>query len=168
MMRTLGIALITAAAAFHQLAAQWPPSVTAGARVQVRLPEVQYQLGGTRGHLIRGRVTALTPDTLYLAITDSLAPIPVPRRLIERLQYSRGVPSRLESGLRRGLITGAAYALVLAAWNELDNDPGGSSTGTAALVGGGLGLVTGGIFGAIFPIERWKRVRLEPEVSRTP
>jgi hypothetical protein len=160
MMRALSVVLVTLAAAFQQVAAQWPSDVTAGARVQVRLPEVQYQFGGRRGHYIRGRVTALTPDTLYLAITDSLAPLPVPRRLIERLEYSRGVPSRLESGARRGLITGVVYAGLMALWYEVDDDSG-VSTGTAALVGGGVGLVTGGIFGAILPIERWKRVRLE-------
>jgi len=161
MIRIIDLLLLAGVLYPRQLAAQWPPEMTAGARVQVRLPEVQYQSGGRRGHLIRGRVTALAPDTLYLAITDSLAPFPVPRRLIQRLEYSRGVPSRLESGARRGLITGAAYALLLALWNESDDDPDGTSTGTAALVGGGVGLVLGGVVGAIFPIERWKRVRLD-------
>jgi hypothetical protein len=40
---------------------------------------------GRRGHLIRGQIMALTPDTLYLAVTDSLGPLAVPRRLIEHL-----------------------------------------------------------------------------------
>jgi hypothetical protein len=162
----VALLIILHLAGAHPVAAQWPAGIMTGARVQLRLPEVQYQPGGSRGHLIRGRVSALTPDTLYLAITDSLGPVPVPRRLIERLQFSRGVPSRLESGVRRGLISAAGLALVMALWNEVDNpDEGRTSTGTAALVGGGVGLIAGGAVGAIFPIERWRRVSLDENVK---
>ena len=128
--------------------------------MRARLPEVQYQVGGARGHLLRGRVTALTPDTLYLAITDSLSPLGVPRSLIERLDYSRGVPSRASSALKRGLIAGAGYALLMVLINETDEEPERVSAGTAALVGGGFGLAIGGVFGALHPQERWKSVRL--------
>jgi hypothetical protein len=158
-MRSLTILLILALGVAESLTAQWPAGISSGARVQVRLPEVQYQFVGRRGHPLRGKVAALAADTLYLAVTDSLAPLPIPRHLIERLEYSRGVPSRGASALRQGLISGAVSALFLALWNEVDDS--GVSTGTAALVGGGVGLVTGGIRGALFPIERWKRVQLE-------
>jgi hypothetical protein len=104
-------------------------------------------------------VSRLSPDTLYLAITDSVGPLPIPRRLIQRLDYSRGVPSRLSSALTRGLVGGAVWAAALALWNELEEDPG-TSTGTAALIGGAVGFGTGAIVGAIFPIERWKSVKL--------
>ena len=160
------VILILIIGVFHQLGAQWPPSVTSGARVQVRLPEVQYQFGGHRGHLLRGRVTSLTSDTLYLAVTDSLGPLPIPRRLIERLEFSRGVPSRLASAARRGLIAAAGFALLSVAMNEIEDEPDRVSTGTAALIGGGVGLVFGGTLGAIYPNERWKRVRLEDSTNR--
>ena len=146
------------------LEAQWPSTISSGARVQLRLPEVQYQYG-RRGHLLRGKVTALTGDTLYLAITDSLSPVPVPRRMIQRLEYSRGVPSRGASALRRGLLSAVGSALFLVVWNELDGDEDRISTGEAALIGGGVGLVTGGITGALFPSERWKRVRLQHDLT---
>jgi hypothetical protein len=142
------------------LAGQWPAGVTSGARVQVRLPEVQYQIAGPRGHLIRGRVTGLARDTLYLSVTDSVGPLAIPRRLIDRLQLSRGVPSRWGSAMRGGLIAAAITSLVSVGLNELDDDPGGPSAGTAALVGAGIGLATGGVTGALFPTERWKRVQL--------
>jgi hypothetical protein len=161
---TLVLILITGV--FHQLGAQWPPSVTSGARVQVRLPEVQYQVGSRRGHLIRGRVTSLTSDTLYVAVTDSLGPLPIPRRMIERLELSRGVPSRFASAARRGLIAAAGFALLSIAINEIDDEPDQVDTGTAALIGGSVGLVVGGALGAIYPNERWKRVRLEDSTNR--
>src|SRR5215208_5950189 len=160
-MRFLALTLTMTIAATQYLQGQWPSSVSSGARVQVRLPEVQYQLSGRRGHLVRGRVTSLTTDTLYLAVTDSLGPLAVPRQMIERLELSRGVPSGLASALRRGLISGAAGAIFLMVWNELDDDNDRVSTGTAALIGGGAGFVAGSVAGALYPRERWKRVRLE-------
>ena len=160
-MRTLIPIIILVIGVCRSLVGQWPSSINGGARVQVRLPEVQYQFGGRRGHLLRGKVAALVADTLYLAITDSLSPLPIPRRMIERLEYSRGVPSRGASALRRGLISAVGGSLVLVLWNELGDDNDRVSTGTAALMGGGAGLVAGGVQGALFPRERWKRVRLE-------
>jgi hypothetical protein len=90
------------------LGAQRPAEITPGVRVRARLPEAQYPRGGTRGHLLRGRVTTMTADTLYLAITDSVGPLAVPRSLIERLDYSRGVPSRASSAAI-GFSTGAVF-----------------------------------------------------------
>jgi hypothetical protein len=146
-------------AAAQSLEAQWPAEIVPGARVRARLPERQYQQGNQRGHLLRGRVSRLSADTLYLAITDSVGPLAIPRQLIQRLDYSRGVPSRLSSALTRGLVGGAVLAATLALWNELDEDSG-TSTGDAALIGAAVGFGTGAIVGAIFPIERWKSVKL--------
>ena len=145
--------------------AQWPTEIVTGARVQARLPEVQFQPVGRRGHLLRGRVAGLAPDTLYLAVTDSVGPLAIPRDLIERLDYSRGVPSRAESAVVQGLRTGAAMALLLVLWNELEEEPDQTSTATAALVGGGVGVALGGLVGALRPQERWRRVRLGVTVA---
>jgi hypothetical protein len=102
----------------------------------------------------------LTSDTLYLAVTDSIGPLAVPRRLIERLDYSRGVPSRAVSGLTRGLLLGGAFALYMVLLNEADDGSGRASVGTAALVGAGFGFTTGAVYGALYPRERWKSARL--------
>lgn len=150
--------LLLAAFGFSETTAQWPASVEPGARIQVRLPEVQYQESLRRGHLLRGRVTGLAPDTLYLTITDSVGPLAVPRALIQRLELSRGVPSRGGNALRQGVISGALLALTAVLLNEADENP--ADAGEAALVGGGIGFATGAIFGAIFPRERWKKVRI--------
>jgi hypothetical protein len=156
--RSLSFSFLLILTASQQLASQWPSQITSGARVQVRLPELQYQFAGHRGHYLRGKVTTLTADTLYLAVIDSLAPIPIPRPFIERLEYSRGVPSRGASALQRGLISGVTTAIFFLLLNEIDDD--GTDAGTAALVGGGIGLTLGGLSGALWPKERWKRVEL--------
>jgi hypothetical protein len=140
--------------------AQWPDRLTPGTRIRVRLPEVQYQETVRRGHLIRGRVTALAPDTLYVAVTDSVGPLAVPRSLIRHLDLSRGVPSRGSNALRQGIIQGAVSALTLVLLLELDDRQ--YDTGEAALVGGGVGFGIGAIFGALFPRERWKSLRIPP------
>lgn len=158
-MRTLLTVSLLMVGQVTGIAAQWPREITLGTRVQVRLPEVQYQFAGTRGQFLRGRVTALNPDTLYLAVTDSVGPLAIPRGLIDRLAVSRGVPSRVESALKRGLLSGALTALLVAGLAELDDDPG-SDTGTSALVGGAVGFGTGVVFGAIYPRERWKSLDL--------
>jgi hypothetical protein len=157
-MRSLSLTLLLILTVCPQLASQWPSQITSGARVQVRLPEIQYQFAGHRGHYLRGKVTTLTADTLYLAVTDSLTPLPLPRRFIQRLEYSRGVPSRGASALRQGLISGVTSAIFFVLVNELYDD--GASAGDAALLGGAVGLTVGGITGALYPKERWKRVKL--------
>jgi hypothetical protein len=102
----------------------------------------------------------LAQDSLYLAVTDSVGPLAIPRRLIQRLDRSRGVPSRTTSALFRGARDGAAFALLMVLLNEMDEDPD-LSTGEAALAGGGIGFALGAVVGALRPEERWRRVRLE-------
>lgn len=127
--------------------------------MQVRLPEAQFQASAPRGQLLRGQVVRLTHDSLYLAVTDSVGPLPIPRSLIGRLEYSRGIPSRTTSALERGLRTGAAGVLFVVLLNQLYDDSE-ISAGEAALLGGGAGFAIGAVVGALRPEERWRRVRL--------
>lgn len=161
-MRHFMVALLTTTmGAAADLTAQWPADVTPDTRVQARLPETQYQIDGPRGQLIRGRIAALAPDTLYLAVTDSLGPLAIPRALVQRLQISKGVPSRGVSALQRGVLLGASSALLALVAFGIDDEPDGTDSGTAALVLGGVGVVVGSVLGALYPRERWKRVRLD-------
>ena len=97
--RRMCLALVLTLCPVARANSQWPPEVAAGARVQVRLPEAEFQPKAARGQLLRGRVVRLAQDSLYLAVTDSVGPLAIPRSLIERLEYSRGVPSRPTSAL---------------------------------------------------------------------
>jgi hypothetical protein len=69
------------------------------------------------------------------------------------------------SALRRGILVGAGCALVGLAITGLDDEPDGTDAEEAALIGGAVGFGTGALFGALFPHERWKRVRLEPMIT---
>lgn len=140
--------------------AQWPSEIVAEARVRAKLPEAQFQPGGPRGHLVRGRVAGLAPDTLYLAVTDSVGPLAIPRGLIERLDYSQGVPSRAASALVQGVRTAAAVALLVVLVNTAEDDSD-LTTGQAALAGAGIGFSLGAVVGALRPEERWRKVRLD-------
>ena len=106
--------------------------------------------------LYGGRVARLGTDTLYLAVTDSLGPLAIHRSLIERVDISRGVPSRGSSALGRGLFSAAGWALIGLVYGSIDDDV---EAGDAALVGGTIGFGIGAIVGAIWPQERWKRVK---------
>jgi hypothetical protein len=152
---------LLALVAYHPSAvhAQWPEEITPGARVQARLPELQYQKDGRRGHLLRGRVTAVASDTLYLAITDSVGPLAIPRALIQRLEVSRGVPSRGLSAFQQGLVSGAVGVLTGLVAFGLSDEPGDADAGDVALVYGGISFGVGAIIGALVPRERWRRVR---------
>ena len=163
--RGAGLVLLLSQLPTAGASAQWPREIVTGTRVQAQLPEAQFQPVGRRGHLLRGRVAGLAADTVYLAVTDSVGRLAIPRHLIERLEYSRGVPSRAASALTQGVRTGAAMALLLVVWNALEEEPDRTSTGTAALVGGGVGIVLGGVVGALRPQERWQRVRLGVSVG---
>lgn len=142
---------------------QWPVEITPRVRVQVRLPESEFQAVGPRGLLVRGRVTRLAGDTLYLAVADSVGPLAIPRSFIQQLHYSRGVPSRPLSALTHGLRVGMGFALIGALLNGLD-DNADLSTGEAALLVGGVGFAVGAVVGALRPEERWRRVRLAVSV----
>jgi hypothetical protein len=136
-----------------------------GARVQVQVPERQYQFDIHRGQMLRGKVRGISADTLYLAVADSIGPLAIPRRLIQHAYLSRGVPSGGESAIRRGI--GGAIGGVLVGWviGALDDD---IDNGDAALIGGAIGLGTGALFGVLFPQERWKRMKWEPMVGVGP
>jgi len=157
------ISFLLAGLPIAEAAAQWPAEIAPSTRVQVRLPEAEFQAGAPRGLRVRGRVTRLSADTLYLAVTDSVGSLAIPRSLIQQLHYSRGVPSRPLSALTHGVRVGIGLALTVALLNELDDDSD-LSFGEAALLGGGVGLAVGGVIGALRPDERWHRVRLEVRV----
>jgi len=146
------------------VAAQWPAELRPGRRIQVRVLEREAQIMmGPRGQDLRGTLAGLAPDTLYLRITDSLGTLAIPRRLVRRLQISRGVPSRMESAARMGLQMGAVYALL--ALIIPDDNNGSLTRSEAVLVSGGVGLAGGAIVGALFPVERWKGMRFTPHLT---
>jgi len=112
---------------------------------------------GPRGQFIRGTVAQLAPDTLYLRLGDSVGTVAIPRTLVRCLDLSRGVPSRMSSAARTGVVWGVVYAIVAASVSDTER----------AVISGSIGLTLGGVVGAIYPVERWKHLRLEPGLAQS-
>jgi hypothetical protein len=139
------------------VAAQWPDSLRPGARIGITLVDTKrFEELGRRQRFLSGRLEGMNSDTLYVRVTDSLPAIPVPHDAIRRLYVSRGVPSRVDSGVRWGLRHGALGAVIATAMSEIGGD--GRSAGEAFLEGGAIGLGGGFLLGVIFRRERWGRV----------
>jgi hypothetical protein len=79
---------------------------------------------------------------------------------------SRGVPGRTESAAR-GAVGGALIgALVSLQWDDEDGEK--HFDGENALIGAGAGALLGAVAGALFPHERWRRVRIPRTMSVAP
>ena len=144
-------------------AAQYPAEVAAGVRVRLLLPDSVRQAPlQPRQQVLLGTVARLGGDTLYVAVPGTTGALAVPRASVQGLSISRGVPSRPESALRRGLEWAVAGALTFVIAHQTDDGDGGrfDSAGEAAAVGAGIGFGIGAVVGAISPSERWRRLRL--------
>jgi hypothetical protein len=141
--------------------AQFPAQVQVGTRVRVWVPEpFRQEEGPGRRQLLRGTVESVQPDQLRLTVPGTSGSLTIPRSSVERLDISRGWPSRGVSMIERaigGAIGGAiSYALL--------NDPrrrGGPHYATdwrAAGVGASWGAGLGALVGLAFPHEHWRRV----------
>lgn len=131
-----------------------------GQRVRVHVrDEVRQQAGGSRLEL-RGRVTSADGDRLVVQLPHATPPVTIARADIIRLDVSRGVPSR-GSSAAQGFIGGAVLgALWGVAWHALDVGDDDTSLGRATAGGAIIGASLGTVVGAIWPSERWRRVRV--------
>jgi hypothetical protein len=145
----------------QSLSAQFPSDVAVGSRVRVVLRDSLRQQWGPSTQWLRGDVAVLSRDTLYLRMPGTEAPVPIRHASIRRLDRSLGLPSRPESALRgafAGAVWGAIYLSLIHYANERSgrSDAFWDDVGEGAAIGSGIGFV----IGAIFPTERWRRVRL--------
>lgn len=130
-----------------------------GERVRVRVDDLHRQGDMLpRSMELRGTLTALDSSALFIEIAPGGGSITVPRPSIRSFAISKGVPSRLESAVRRG----AAWTLMgaLLGFGFRDFPDRGSRTPwqDAVIVGAGTGAITGVFMGALSPYERWRRV----------
>ena len=154
----------TIALASTPSAAQLPAEITPGARVRVALPE-SMRLGGVgpRIQYLIGTVARVGADTVHLAVPGVASEVAVGRPSLD-IGISRGV-SRTRTALHYGLLAGVVGAMVLYnSHGDGDADGGLTGSGSAAseaMMGGAVGFGLGGLFGAMNPAERWRRVRLD-------
>ena len=146
------------AACTTQLTAQ---ALQAGDRVRVVLMELQPQdeAPARRQLILRGALARVTPDTLYLRPAGTAGALAIPRNTALSLHLSRGVRSRGRSAARAGFwaaLLGASYTGSL--YREPDRMFGVINRGEAISLGAGFGAALGGLWGATFPTERWRKV----------
>jgi len=154
---TLALAFVIAD---RPLAAQFPADVSVGARLRVALPDSVRQVW-PRQQWVRGEVAALSTDTLYLRLPGTESPVAIRRSAIKRLDRSLGVPTPVESAFRGAVgwaFVGALHGVLLRAFDA--EDWRDRSYGESAALGAGVGAAAGFVLGALFPSERWRRVRL--------
>jgi hypothetical protein len=157
---TLALAIAVAHPLVRPLAAQFPPDVAVGTRLRVALPDSLRQTW-PREQWVRGHVAALAVDTLYLRLPGTESPVAIRRSAIKRLDRSLGVPTPVESAFRGAVawaFVGALYGVLLRTVDA--EDWRDRSLGESAALGAGMGAGVGFVLGALFPSERWRRVRL--------
>jgi len=130
----------------------------------VRQPEVE---GSTPSQMIRGTLLEIDADSMTIQVHPGSGPLRVSRGAVRRMYVSRGVPSRTRSAAAGAVSWGVAGALSFWLRNQGDDREYGSDR-DAALAGAAAGGAVGLIGGALFPRERWHRVRLPARVTIAP
>ena len=154
-MRSIALAVTFACLTIPlELPAQWE-MVFVGNRVRVSttdsvLRSPHARLGQLRQ--TKGTVTAIAPETLYVATTAADPPLAIPRILIFKVEVSRGDD-------RRGAIADAGFsgfglgALLMSFFSDRLKP---------VVIGSGIAL--GALYGALFPYERWREALLPESV----
>ena len=139
--------------------------IAAGTRVRITLTPQREVEGHTPPQVLRGTLVAMDAASMTLQVHPGAGPVRVQRDAVRRIDVSRGVPSRAANAAM-GAVGGAIVcAIEFWALNDEEFDSDSQAAWTGAAVGAGFGLVTG----ALFPHERWRRVRLpDARVSVAP
>lgn len=154
-MRSISIALLgvllscSAASAQIQL-------VEPGNRVRITLSEQPREVEGhTLPQVLRGEVQRVLGDSLWLLIHPGTTPTRVTLTAVDAFDVSRGVETWWEGAWRGGKKAGITLALEFFLFRLLASDGPFDNAFEAGLVGGTLGLVGGGVVGALMPQEIW-------------
>jgi len=155
----ISMALLIALGA-HSASAQ-SDSVPLGERVRVRVADLHRQ-GDMLPRLmeLRGTLTRADSSDLFIAIAPGGGTIAIPRRSVRSLAVSAGVPSRLESAVRRGIAWTFIGAFLGFGFRDFPDRDGRTPWRDAVTAGAAAGALTGVIMGAFTPYERWRRVPL--------
>jgi hypothetical protein len=154
MIETVAIALVLSAPI-----ATAQQSVPVGARVSVVVAESRRQADHrfSPGLSMRGEVTQVTAESLWIRPSHATGTVSMSKGGIVRMYRSRGAPNRL-AGFA---IEGAAGAVVGAVAGFLFHDTFNTTRGKAASQGAAITGAVGAITGAFWPVEYWRRVRLD-------
>jgi hypothetical protein len=138
-----------------------PVPVNVGDRIRVRLespPDAPDRYA--RLQELRGAVTAISALDVAFQVHPDASPLTVPFSAIRRLDVSKGIRSRAHNAL-----VWAAGGAVLGgvSWyyqNDFRASPGFGDDWDSVYVSAAIGAVGGAIMGALWPQERWRKLRL--------
>lgn len=141
--------------------------VSVGTRVRVSAPEFKVDRR-------TGTLTRLTADSLSVDFGGRLPPLMVAIDRVSRLEISTGKDrgAGFFRGAGIGIVAGIVAGLGVGAIMEGDCTSGPDGAFPCSLVylvaipgGAAVGLITGGIIGAVNPPDRWKQVSLRSGAS---
>jgi hypothetical protein len=136
-------------------------------RVRITLAPQRDVEGREDPQVLRGTLLSMTADSMTLQVHPAATPVTVARTAVRRIDVSRGVPSRVASAAIGGL-GGAALgslALMQDANVTAAGDTAHGSVTKRALAGAAIGGAIGIVSGALYPHERWRRVRIPRGVN---
>ncbi len=146
------LAIVTALSPLAgELHAQTPDTSVAGQRIKLVLAADTVQ--GHPRQMLFGRLERKTADSLGIDLGAGIPTLAVPRRTVDAIFVSRGVPTRKQSatgGAIGGAVVGAGIGLLLMLVTDANFlDLLGHVTFDAA---------AGAAVGALMPQESWRRV----------
>jgi hypothetical protein len=149
----LVVVLSFALAGALPLRAQFPPELAARTRVRVLVPDALRETLAPGERWVRGEITAIAADTLYVRVDSGASPTAIARAAIQRIDRSLGVRRPLECP-PVGPVVGATVTVagLLLGFTSDALDPAGLIV--VAVV------FWGGIINYLSPSECWRRVHL--------
>jgi hypothetical protein len=157
-------ALVGATSAGAQFSAAYvvPAPVDSGARVRVSVASGVRQTWpfAARVHRFQATVRAISADTLYVEVPNTVGRVAVSRASIRWLEVSLGRPSRLARAIEVGVVGAVIFGARMRAAHEDPTTRRFDAAWKAVAVGAAMGFGAGAYFGARQPSERWAMARL--------
>jgi hypothetical protein len=141
-----------------------PTPVDTGARVRVSVASEFRQLWplAARVHRFQGTVRAISADTLYLELPNTIGRVAVPRTSIRWLEVSLGQRSRLAKAIEAGIIGAVIFGGSARAAHEeaRARGRGYDAAWKAVVAGASIGFGFGIYLGTRQESEHWATARL--------
>ncbi len=130
----------------------------AGRTIFERQP--QDEAPGNRRLILRGDLTHVQGDTIFLRPAGPAGELGVARSMAISIHRSSGIRSRAASAVRSGVIFAIIGSLSMGInYDRPDVTWGVASRGEAFALGAGVGAALGVVLGTFYPTERWQRIR---------
>lgn len=156
-------AVLLCALAAHGSAGAQVSAVQPGQRVRLTLSARPDSIEGhTRPQVLRGEVTQLAGDSLWLVLHPGTGPTRVTLNAVKSFEVSSGVEEWWEASWRQGRKSALLFGLELFLFRLFSDKPF-DNVFEAGIFGAGIGMTAGAIMGAIQPQEVLQPLPWPPE-----